>query len=300
MLKCIWSSGEKHKICFWEVSQSGRLPVVLLLLINLHQFLMSQNSAVKMKFDIVVLFYGSLEIADKFWTTVPNLTADFGGAASTVATWEVNTIWRTERFCGRRIHLRSASIAVSAAAAGVLTFILSFYLFFMPIYSFGPIERQVCVRALASHPRRVEAAGQDQRSSSPLHLLLRKKPVRPLCEIAPLCVCQYFSQSLRERWRRGPCRTRRCYGWKPTARQRSTRTADLDSTAAVGRTPASGRCFPITLYRPWACWALRRTTWVKVKKPRLTVRGCQLHIARWIIPHFHAVESSPSEETVCC
>lgn len=82
------------------------------------------------------------------------------------------------------------------AAAGVHTFILSFYLFFMPIYSFGPIKRQVCVGALASHPRRVEAAGQDRRSSSPLHLpLLRKKkqkPVTPLCEIAPLCVCQYF------------------------------------------------------------------------------------------------------------
>lgn len=128
-----------------------------------------------MKFDIVVLFYGLLEIADTFWATVPYLTADISGAASTVATWEVNTIWRTERFCGRWIHLRSASIAVKVAAADVHTFILSFYLFFMPIYSFGPIKRQVCVRALASHPRRVDAAGQDRRSSSPLHLLLRKK-----------------------------------------------------------------------------------------------------------------------------
>lgn len=121
------------------------------------------------------------------------------------------------------------------------------------------------------------------------------KPWQPR-EIAPRCV-SIFSQSLQERLRHGPCRTRRCYGWKRTARQRWTHTVDRDSTSAVGWAPASGRCFPVTLYHLWVCWALRRTTWVKVKT-LLTFMVTAAH-TRWIILHFHAVNSSLSEETVC-
>lgn len=58
-------------------------------------------------------------------------------------------IWRTEKFCGRWIHLCSASIAVSVAAS-VHTFILSFFVFFMSIYSFRPIKRQFYLQALVS------------------------------------------------------------------------------------------------------------------------------------------------------
>lgn len=107
-----------------------------------------------------------------------------------------------------------------------------------------------------------------------------RKPWRPR-EIAPNCV-SIFSQSLQERWRRGPCHTQRCCEWKATARQRWARTADPDSTTAVGWAPASGPCSPVTPYHPWVCSALRRTTWVKVKK---------IKISRWrscLQPHVRA------------
>lgn len=198
------------------------------------------------------LFYGKLEIAGKFCATVSNFSIDFGEAALAVATWEVNMIWQTEKFCGCWIYPRSASVA------GVHTFILSFDVFFMSISSFRPMKRRLCFQTLVSHLWRWRWLDQQRRS--PLHLLRQsyRKPWHPR-EIAPHCV-SIFSQSLQERLRRGLCRTRRCYGWKRTARQCWTRTADLGSTTAVGWTPASGRCFPVTLCRPSVCWALRRTT----------------------------------------
>lgn len=115
-----------------------------------------------------------------------------------------------------------------------------------------------------------------------------------LCEIAPHCV-SIFPQSLQERSRHGLCRTQRCYEWKPTARQRWTRTPDLDSATAVRLAATSGPCSPATLCHPWVFSALRRTSWVKVKilVTFMFAGAC----TSWIIPHFHAIKSSLTERS---
>lgn len=178
----------------------------------------------------------------------------------------------------------SAAITVSAAA-GVHTFILS--VFFMPTYSFRWIKRWFYIHDWALwlpsgsiwfRSLEVEVNSTDTIGRSSMRPPVWQSYWEPwhLREIAPLCV-SIFSQSLLERWRRGPCHTRRCCEWKPTARQRWTRSADPDSTAAVGWAPASGPCSPVTLYHPWVCSALRRTTWVKVKKIPVCSRTYKLN-----------------------
>lgn len=166
----------------------------------------------------------------------------------------------------------SAAITVSAAA-GVYVFILSLYEFFMSTYSFRWIKRWFYIHDwvlwLPSGSIRFRSSEVEVNSSEDATYTLGRSSRPPLWqpywkpwhlrEIAPLCV-SIFSQSLQERWRRGPCHTQRCCEWKPTARQRWTRSADPDSTTAVGWAPASGPCSPVTLYHPWVCSALRRTT----------------------------------------
>lgn len=181
----------------------------------------------------------------------------------------------------------SAAITVSVAA-GVHTFILSLYVFFMSTYSFRSIKRWFYIHdwvsRLPSGSIWFRSLEVEVNSTEDTTDTIGRSSTRPpvwklwhLRDIAPLCV-SIFSQSLQERWRRGPCHTQRCCEWKPTARQRWTRTADPDSTTAVGWAPANGPCSPVTLYHPWVCSALRRTTWVKVKKNvPVCSRTCKLN-----------------------
>lgn len=159
----------------------------------------------------------------------------------------------------------------------------------MSIYSFRPVKKErVLLTGAGLSPLEVEGTGQTNTGAHPFISSDRKsnrKPWHPR-EIAPRCV-SIFSQSLQERLRRGLCRTRQCCGWKRTARQRWTRTADLDSTPVVGWAPTSGRCSPLTPYHPWVCWALRTTTWAKVKTLQ-TLMVAAAHI-KWIILNFPAV-----------
>lgn len=181
------------------------------------------------------------------------------------------------RVCGRWIRLCSASISGSVSAN--VTAIFHVYIHFQVnkdirccLQEWFPID------AISGgggelyrwHHRHRSVIGQIRNRCHPLHpprqtIFFWK--LRHPREIAPHCV-SIFSQSSRERSRRGLCRTRRCYGWRRTARQHWTRTADLDSATGVGWVPVSGPCSPVTLYHPWVCSAPRRTTWAKVKKKK--------------------------------
>lgn len=79
--------------------------------------------------------------------------------------------------------------------------------------------------------------------------------------------CFFFFplQTLQELLQRGLYHMQRYCEWNQTARQCSTRAADLDNTTAVGWAVPTGLLFLVTLCQPWACSALRRTTGVKVK-----------------------------------
>lgn len=88
-----------------------------------------------------------------------------------------------------------------------------------------------------------------------------------------LYVMQFFTvfhllpppQTLQELLQHGLYHMQQYYEWNQTARQCSTRAADLDNTTVVGWALLTGLLSPVTPCQPWVCSALRRTTEVKVK-----------------------------------